>query len=239
MLQNVAANTAKYRSIFNQIDFAKKQNLEEEYTLLQGKLFLAEWLKYSWSVGLLCIEQYMDASNYLFNLQYHQKLYQGLEYLKERFLEEPTIIILNQKFREIMKWKEGMVEIIGRFWRSLRGSQLENNNEFWLIQAMSEYTLELTGYVKKTNNLLEIFEKLSSDIFASKNAIEIYDLHKQRQMKQLSENAKTKELKEILITVINLFKEDDLRNFRVKGNGEETILEESSIEIGLDVLEEE
>ena len=71
--RNVVANAAKYRSILNQIHFAKKRNLEEEYTLLQGKLFLAERLKYSCSVGLLSIEHLIDASNYFFDLQYHSK----------------------------------------------------------------------------------------------------------------------------------------------------------------------
>lgn len=55
-------------------------------------------------------------------------------------------------------------------------------------------------------------------------------------MKQLSENGKIKELQEMPVTVINLFKDDKLRYFRVKGDKEETILEESSVEIRLDML---
>ena len=114
--------------------------------------------------------------------------------------------------------------------------RLEDNDEFWLKQTTLEYTLELAGYVRKSNSLIKIFEKLSAEVFASKNAIEIYDSFKQRQAKQLSENGKIKELQEMPVTVINLFKDDKLRYFRVKGDKEETILEESSVEIRLDML---
>ena len=126
-----------------------------------------------------------------------------------------------------------------RFRRSLRGSRPEDNDEFWLKQATSECTLELAGKVRKTNSLIKILQKLLGEIFASKNTIEIFDSFKQRQMKEFSENGKVKGLKEMLVTVINLFKDDKIRNFRVRGDGEETILEESSIEIRLDMFGEE
>ena len=86
---------------------------------------------------------------------------------------------------------------------------------------------------------MEIFEQLTSEILAPKNTIEIYNSFKQQQMRQLLESGKNKELQQIPVTVVNLFKNNRMRNFRVRGDGHETILEESSVEFSLDISGEE
>ena len=96
-----------------------------------------------------------------------------MENLRQIFNQETTILFLDQKVRNVTQWKEGLDQIILQFRRSLRGTEPIENDDFWVKLATTEYTLELSTNLKKANGLVEILEKLTKEILATKNAIEI------------------------------------------------------------------
>ena len=155
------------------VTYTWKRKLIKGFSSVHGKLFIVERMRYCCEVGLYSIKQYLNGSNFLIHLQYHRAQYQGMENLRQIFNQETTILFLDQKVRNVTQWKEGLDQIILQFRRSLRGTEPIENDDFWVKLATTEYTLELSTNLKKANGLVEILEKLTKEILATKNAIEI------------------------------------------------------------------
>ena len=132
----------------------------------------------------------MDQSRFTIDCQYQRLEYPVLRDLVQKFNADGSVLYLDRKFQGIMEWKEGMDDVIKKFRISLSGRQPLEDDDFWIIRATNEYTLEMSSKLKMANALADIIQKISKGVHRSVNAIEVYDDFKQKQLKHLWENGK-------------------------------------------------
>ena len=104
---------------------------------------------------------------------------------------------------------------------------------------MKDHALELSSNVKKANALIDIYEKISEEVFRTRTAIKVFDEFKKADLKRLSDAGKFEEMRRCPVTSINVFKDGKLGSLTVRGEGSEAILVESNIAINLGMFGEE
>ena len=99
--------------------------------------------------------------------------------------------------------------------------------------------MELTSNLKRANALIDIYERISEEIFRTRTAVRVFDEFKKDHLKQLADAGKFDEMRRCPVTSINVFKNGKLGSLTVRGEGSDAILIESNIALDLSMFGEE
>lgn len=174
---------------------------------------------------------------YVIQKEYGHEEYHGGIGLKEQFNQNEVIQFLTRKLREVREYVAIDTEVMDRYNDELHREQFEMS--MGTVSAIQEYVELLPKIHKTADTLLAIFREINKKAMITRNAVAILDSFTQDHFKELKNSGHMAEISAHPITGIELFKDGDLLNLRIWGEGASARLEASKININLDPFEEE
>ena len=113
------ANESEVRSIEDQVYFAKKRNMTEEFTALRGKLFLYRRQRYYCESILQSIEQSLSRSRLEIMIKFNRQEYADAPNYRTQFNQDDTTEFLDRKYSDITQWISEVELAMNRYKQSL------------------------------------------------------------------------------------------------------------------------
>ena len=219
--------TAEFHTVVGTIHFANKRNLPALYELFAGKLHLYEIYIKACKLGLGELVRYVNKARFDLETSYNVMMYPEMEEVLEKLMDDPRIQRLERKFQRLCRYEDDTLFFVARIKASLGNGEPLDSDDFMVVQAVEDCTLEMTLRLREAEILEKCMSRTLRHIQRSLVAVKMFNGLMEEKLKDMTEE----QIQRIPITNVNIFTGDYLRILNVRNRDGATVLVDGFAEI--------
>ena len=149
---------AEYQIVVGTLHYAKKRNLPAFYDLFVGKLHLYEIYVKACKLALGELVRYVNKTRFDFEANYNLMLYNEMEDVSEKLMNDPRVQHMERRYQRLCRYEDETLFFVARIKASLESGEEVDNDDFVVIEAVEDATIELSLRLREA----EILEKCMS-----------------------------------------------------------------------------
>ena len=226
------------RFIQKQTHLSLKRNAVESFSYLKSKADTCRRYKYSLKLVYGCIEEFIKKQRTEIQNDFKREDYMGGSRISEELNETFVVRALEEKSQTIKDYISRNKTVFENYENELHTSQFDMPMR--TVDAIHEYLREMRKLHRLMDTILDIYQKVHKRAMVCRNAIVLLDSIKYDDMIKAG---RQDEISGLPITVIELFKDDEILTVKVKvkdrGRTEQlkVTLETSKFAVDLSLLE--
>lgn len=218
---------AELHTTVGTIHFANKRNLTTLFDLFVGKLHLYEIYIKACKLGLGELVRFVNSSCFEFETAYNLWLYPEIEEVSEKLANDPRIQRLERKYQRLCRYEDDTLFFVARIKASLGSGEPLDSDDFVVVQAVEDCTLEMTMRLREAEILEKCISRTLRHIQRSLVAVKTFHGLMDEKLKDMSEE----QIRGTPAANVNIFVGDYLRILNVKHRDGAVVLEDGFAEI--------
>ena len=218
---------AEFHTVVGTIHFANKRNLPALYDLFAGKLHLYEIYIKACKLGLGELVRYVNKARFDLETSYNVMMYPEMEEVSEKLMDDPRIQRLERKFQRLCRYEDDTLFFVARIKASLGNGEPLDSDDFVVVQAVEDCTLEMTLRLREAEILEKCMSRTLRHIQRSLVAVKMFNGLMEEKLKDMTEE----QIQRIPITNINIFVGAYPRILNVRHRDGAVVLEDGFAEI--------
>ena len=213
---------AEYQIVVGTLHYAKKRNLPAFYDLFVGKLHLYEIYVKACKLALGELVRYVNKTRFDFEANYNLMLYNEMEDVSEKLMNDPRVQRMERRYQRLCRYEDETLFFVARIKASLESGEEVDNDDFVVIEAVEDATIELSLRLREAEILEKCMSRTHRHIQRSLTAVKTFSGLIEEKVKDLTEE----QIRRIPITNVNIFAGDYLRILNVRHRDGEAVLED-------------
>ena len=173
-----------------QSHIAKKRNVLVGFEYFQGKLQTFDYIRKACVLALGEMDSFVKMARHEFRTKYNKSEYPEQGDLIEQFNDEPSVQLLDRKYRRLSEHEDDMIETVARIKLSLLPANHEEtleSDDFIIVKSMEDFTLELTMRIRETEVIEMYISRILRHIRGSLTVIKTYHTIKGEKYETMTE----------------------------------------------------
>ena len=174
----------------SQSHIAKKRNVLVGFEYFQGKLQTFDYIRKACVLALGEMDSFVKMARHEFRTKYNKSEYPEQGDLIEQFNDEPSVQLLDRKYRRLSEHEDDMIETVARIKLSLLPANHEEtleSDDFIIVKSMEDFTLELTMRIRETEVIEMYISRILRHIRGSLTVIKTYHTIKGEKYETMTE----------------------------------------------------
>ena len=213
---------AEYQIVVGTLHYAKKRNLPAFYDLFVGKLHLYEIYVKACKLALGELVRYVNKTRFDFEANYNLMLYNEMEDVSEKLMNDPRVQRMERRYQRLCRYEDETLFFVARIKASLESGEEVDNDDFVVIEAVEDATIELSLRLREAEILEKCMSRTHRHIQRSLTAVKMFSGLIEEKVKDLTED----QIRRIPIANVNIFAGDYLRIINVRHRDGEAVLED-------------
>ena len=213
---------AEYQIVVGTLHYAKKRNLPAFYDLFVGKLHLYEIYVKACKLALGELVRYVNKTRFDFEANYNLMLYNEMEDVSEKLMNDPRVQRMERRYQRLCCYEDETLFFVARIKASLESGEEVDNDDFVVIEAVEDATIELSLRLREAEILEKCMSRTHRHIQRSLTAVKMFSGLIEEKVKDLTED----QIRRIPIANVNIFAGDFLRIINVRHRDGEAVLED-------------
>ena len=173
-------------------------------------------------MGLGELVRFVNKSRFDLETNYNLMLYPEMEEVSKKLMNDPRIQRLDRKYQRLCRYEDETLFFVARIKASLENREELDNDDFVVIEAVEDCTLEMSLRLREAEILEKCMSRTLRHIQRSLVAVKMFSGLIEEKVKDLTEE----QIQRIPITNVNIFTGDYLRILNVRHRDGEAVLED-------------
>ena len=171
--------------------------------------------------------RFVNSSRFELETTYNLWMYPEMEEVSEKLANDPRIQQLERKFQRLCRYEDDTLFFVARMKASLGSGEPLDSDDFVVVQAVEDCTLEMTMRLREAEILEKCISRTLRHIQRSLVAVKMFNGLMEEKLKDMTEE----QIQRIPITNINIFVGAYLRILNVRHRDGAVVLEDGFAEI--------
>ena len=218
---------AEFQTVVGTIHFANKRNLPALFDLFVGKLHLYEIYIRACKLGLGELVRFVNSSRFDLETKFNIWMYSEMEEVSEKLENDPRIQRLERRYQRLCRYEDDTIFFVARIKASLGNGEPLDSDDFVVVQAVEDCTLEMTLRLREAEILEKCISRTLRHIQRSLVAVKTFNGLMEEKLKDMT----PEQIQRVPAANVNIFVGDYLRVLTIKHQEGAVVLEDGFAEI--------
>ena len=166
--------------------------------------------------------RYVNKTRFDLEANYNLMLYNEMEDVSEKLMNDPRVQRMERRYQRLCRYEDETLFFVARIKASLESGEEVDNDDFVVIEAVEDATIELSLRLREAEILEKCMSRTHRHIQRSLTAVKMFSGLIEEKVKDLTED----QIRRIPIANVNIFAGDYLRIINVRHRDGEAVLED-------------